>query len=228
MLQPFQQRFVDGATAPGVDTAALSLPRGNGKSWLAGNLAARALTPDDALYVEGGETVLCAGSIEQARIVFRVARRILEPTGDYRFLDSATRCGITHKSNGTRLRVLGSNARTAFGFVDVPLVVADEPGAWEVNGGQLLHDAVQTAMGKPGSPLRAIYIGTLAPATRGWWVDLVTAGSRDGTYVQALRGDPEKWESWREIKRCNPLVTISDIFAAKLRQERDDARRDTV
>ncbi len=227
MLQPFQQVFVDRATAPEIDTAALSLPRGNGKSWLAGNLAARALTPDDGLYVEGGEVVLCAGSIEQARIVFRVARRILEPTGEYRFLDSATRCGITHKTTGTRLRVLGSNARTAFGFVDVPLVISDEPGAWEVNGGQLLHDAIQTAQGKPNSPLRAVYIGTLAPATRGWWVDLVRAGTRGSTHVQALRGDPDLWESWREIKRCNPLTAISELFAAKLKQERDDARRDT-
>ena len=227
MLQPFQERFIAGATAPGVDTACLSLPRGNGKSWLAGNLAARALTPGDAFYVAGGETVLCAGSIEQARIVFRVARRILEPTGQYRFLDSATRCGITHKTTGTRLRVLGSNARTAFGFVDVPLVISDEPGAWEVNGGQLLHDAIQTAQGKPNSPLRAVYIGTLAPATRGWWLDLVTASTTLGTYVQALRGDPEKWDSWAEIKRCNPLVKISELFAAKLKQERDAARRDS-
>ena len=227
MLQPFQQRFVDGATAPGIDTAAMSVSRGNGKSWLGGNLAARALTPEDNMYVEGGETVLCAGSIEQARIVFRVARRILEPTGAYRFLDSATRCGITHKATGTRLRVLGSNARTAFGFVDVPLVIADEPGAWETNGGQLLHDAIQTAQGKPNSPLRSIYIGTLAPSSRGWWHDLIEGGSRGSTYVQALRGDPEKWESWAEIRRCNPLTAISELFTKKLKQERDEARRDS-
>ena len=29
------------------------------------------------------------------------------------------------------------------------------------------------------------------------------------------------------IKRCNPLTAISELFAAKLKQERDDARRDT-
>ena len=32
--------------------------------------------------------VLCAASIEQARIVFRFAREVLEPSGEYRFLDS--------------------------------------------------------------------------------------------------------------------------------------------
>ena len=33
-LRPFQKRFVKGALAPGVDVGALSIPRGNGKSWL--------------------------------------------------------------------------------------------------------------------------------------------------------------------------------------------------
>ena len=33
-LRPFQDRQA-AATAPGIDCAALSLPRGNGKSWLA-------------------------------------------------------------------------------------------------------------------------------------------------------------------------------------------------
>ena len=37
-LRAFQKRFVRGALAPGVDVAALSIPRGNGKSWLAAHL----------------------------------------------------------------------------------------------------------------------------------------------------------------------------------------------
>ena len=81
-LKPFQRRFIRGATAPGTDTAALSLPRGNGKSWLAGHLVARVLTTGDKLFRSGTESVLCAASIEQARIVFRFAREVLEPTGE--------------------------------------------------------------------------------------------------------------------------------------------------
>ena len=42
-LRQFQRRFINGATSPGIDTAALSLPRGNGKSALAGHLVARVL-----------------------------------------------------------------------------------------------------------------------------------------------------------------------------------------
>ena len=136
MLRPFQRRFIAAATAPGVDTAALSLPRGNGKSALAGYLAARILDPDDDLFRPGTESVLCAASIEQARIVFRFAREVLEPTGRYRFLDSHTRIGIVHPATNTRLRVIGSNGKTAMGLVGCPWAICDEPGAWETTGGQ--------------------------------------------------------------------------------------------
>ena len=223
-LRPFQRAFIQSATAPGIDTAALSLPRGNGKSWLAGHLVARILDSADALFRAGTESVLCAASIEQARIVFRFARETLEPSGEYRFLDSNTRIGITHRDTNTKLRVIGSNGKTAFGLVGCPWVVCDEPGAWETNGGTLLHDAIETAKGKPGSPLRALYIGTLAPAVSGWWHDMIADGARGTTYVQALRGDPERWDQWPEIRRVNPLTAISADFRRKLLEERDKAR----
>ena len=226
-LRQFQRMFIRSATAPGVDTAALSLPRGNGKSALAGHLVARVLTLGDKLFRPGAESVLCAASIEQARIVFRFARAELSPKGGFRFMDSANRIAIIHETTGTRLRVIGSNGKTAMGLVGCPWAICDEPGAWEVNGGALLHDAIETAKGKPGSPLRAVYIGTLAPATAGWWHDLVDDGSHGSTYVQALRGDPEKWDQWPEIRRCNPLTAVSADFRRKLLAERDAARRDS-
>ena len=53
------------------------------------------------------------------------------------------------------------------GLVDTPWVIADEPGAWKVSDGEVMYDAISTAQGKPGSPLRALYIGTLRPAHSG-------------------------------------------------------------
>ena len=226
-LRPFQHNFIRRAASPKVDTAALSIPRGNGKSWLAGHLLTRVLNPRDDLFRPGTESVLCAASIEQARIVFRFARAELEPTGEYRFLDSNTRIGITHKDTNTKLRVIGSNGRTAMGLVNCPWAICDEPGAWEVNGGQLLHDAITTAQGKPGSPMKVIYIGTLAPATGGWWHDLIADGSYGSTYVQALQGQPDKWDKWPEIRRCNPLTSISPDFRKRLLEERDQALTDS-
>ena len=161
-LLPMQRRFLRSALAPGVRTAALSLSRGEGKSTLAAYVLERCLTPGDALFKAGAEYLLCAASLEQARNVFRPIRAELEPTGDYRFIDSVTRLGITHKDSNTKLRVMSSNGKTAFGIVGTPLLVADEPGAWEIAGGGLMHDAIQTAQGKPESSLRVIYIGAWA------------------------------------------------------------------
>ena len=227
MLRPFQRRFLRRALAPDVDTAAFSIPRGNGKSFLAAHILERALTPGDSLHVPGAEYVLGASSIEQARLTFRFVRAALEPSGQYRFTDSYTRIGITHLATNTRLRVISSNAKGAMGLVGVPMAVLDEPGSFEVIGGTLMYDAMKTAQGKPGSPLRLVIIGTLAPATGGWWHDLIADGTRGKTYVQALTGKADKWADLREIRRCNPLTSVSPEFLDKLKEERAEAQRDT-
>ena len=145
----------------------------------------------------------------------------------YRFQDSASRVGLVHKPTNTRIRALGSNGKTAMGIgASTSLAICDEPACWEDVGGQLLADAIDTALGKPGSRMAAVYIGTLAPSARGWWPDLIDSGTVGRTFVQALRGDPEKWDRWPEIRRCNPLTAISRQFRAKLLEERDKGRRD--
>ena len=226
-LRPFQKRFVKGALAPGIDVSALSMPRANGKSWLAAHLLERGLTPGDSLHVPGAEYILCATTLETARLCFRFVRAALEPRGGYTFVDASNRIGIRHTASKAVLRVMSSNAKGAFGIVGCPLLVGDEPGAWEVVGGELMNDAIVTALGKPGSPMRAIFIGTLAPAVDGWWHDLVKSGSTNSTYVQALRGDPDRWAEWREIKRVNPLTSISPELRRRLKLEREEARGDS-
>ena len=228
-LRPFQREFKRRAMAPGVDTAALSLPRGNGKSWLAADLLADALTPGHETFRPGTESVIVAASLEQARIPFRFVRQRLEDTSEYSFQDAGNRISIRHKPTNTRCRVIGSNGKTAMGLVQCPLVVADEPGAWEIIGGGLVHDAIMTAMGKPNSPLKAVFLGTMAPGAHEghWYHSMVTQGTGGSRYVMALQGDPKRWDQWSEIRRCNPLTAVSAEFRAKLLEERDEARRDT-
>ena len=226
-LRSFQRDFVKHATAPGVDVGVLSIPRGNGKSWLAAHLLTEALTPGTKLFEAGKEYILLAASIEQARIVYRFVRDNLEGDPDYKFQDSAVRIGVMHRPTNTRLRTISSNGKTAMGLVNNPIVLADEPGAWETNGGQLMFDALWTALGKPGSPMRVIFIGTMAPSVSGWWHDLVKDGTRDNRFVYCLQGDPERWDDWHEIRRCNPLAAVDAKFRKQLLRERDEARRDT-
>ena len=226
VLLPFQKRFLRNVTRPDIDTAALSLPRGNGKSWLAAHLLARVLTPLDKLFRPDTESVLLAASIEQARLCFRFLRAWLEPTGQYRFVDSLQRIGVLHPKTNTRLRVISSNGRTAMGLVNTPYAIADEPGSWETLGGELMNDALVTAQGKPGSPLKIVYIGTLAPSRGGWWHDLIDDGTYSSTYVQSLQGDRKTWDSWHTIRKANPLSNIDAGFRKKLLEERDSGRRD--
>ena len=226
-LRRFQAEFLRNAMRPDIDMVCLSLPRGNGKSWLAGHLAARVLDPDDDLFRPGTESVVIAPSLAQGRIVYRFVRDVLADNPDYRFADSPTSVQIIHKPTRTTLQVRSSNAKGALGLVNTPWVILDEPGAFNVNEGEAMFDAISTATGKPGSPLTAVFIGTLAPATGGWWHDLVGGGSKGSTYVKLLQGDRDKWESWAEIRKVNPLTAISPEFRHKLLEERDQAQGDS-
>ncbi|MDE0341949.1 MAG: terminase large subunit [Deltaproteobacteria bacterium] len=221
-LLPFQRRFLARAKSPKIALAALSLPRGNGKSWLAARLVSDViptLEPHE-------EVVLTAASLEQGRTVFRFVRQMLGES--YRYQDTSTRCAVSTRGAGSHrlLRVMASNSKTALGLVNVPVVVGDEPGAWETTGGERMHDAIVTAQGKPNSPLKTVFIGTLAPARGGWWHDLVRAGSGGGRHVQALQMDPAKWQDWKEVLRVNPLMRRFPESRKTLRREHEEALRD--
>ena len=106
-LKPFQRRFVARVLSPGIRRAALSLPRGNGKSWLAGYLASEALRPGGALFWAGDENVLLSGSFDQARYVYRFAKGLLGSAG-YAYQNNKQQMGINHLASGTRLLVKSS------------------------------------------------------------------------------------------------------------------------
>ena len=229
-LLPFQQRFLAAVANPAYDTVVLSGPRSLGKTFIAGKVLERCLTPDDPLHQSGKEYILGAASLEQCRLTYSFIRTALEPTNSYRWIDSTTRLGATHRKSNTKLRAISSNPKTSLGLVNVPICCLDEPGALETTGGQSLSDSLFTAQGKVGSKLKLILIGTLAPmATRPghWWYDLVMGGTQGSTHVQLYQGNLETWDSWQTIRKANPLVAVDPDFRAKLLAERDAARKDS-
>ena len=171
---PFQRRFLARSLRSGVAIAALSVPRGEGKSLLASDLLTEAL-PGGRRYLAGGESILLAGSMNQARTVFRFLReRYPCPNHterkctacELRWTDSYQRIGVTHWPTDTRITVRGKSGKLALGLANCPIIVGDEPASWDVLGGQEMIDALITAAGKTRQLL--CLIGTLAPAREGW------------------------------------------------------------
>ena len=221
-LLPFQSDFVSVVEREKnpVDIAVLSVPRGNGKSWLAGKLIARSLTPGDALHEKAVENILVSASRSQAKIVMDFARQTLGEDAGVRWRED----GAIHRETRARVRIISSDSRRALGLgASVRLIVADEPGAWGPTAGLRLWNAVCTSIGKRRTTL--IAIGTLAPAPltgpASWWPSFVASGSGDGRHVALLQADPERWRDLDEVLRCNPVSAINPHLRRTLEREHE-------
>ena len=219
-LLPFQFSFVSAVCRKDrpVSIAALSTPRGNGKSWLAGLLVARSLTPGDPLHENGVENVLVAASRAQAGIVLDFTRQFLADEEGYRWrLD-----GVEHLESRARVKVISSDSRRAMGLgANVRLAMCDEPGSWAPQSGRRLWDAVCTGLGK--RKMTIIAIGTLAPTPltgpASWWPATVAAGIGNATHVALLQADPDRWESFDEVLRVNPVAAVNPHLRRTLERE---------
>ena len=219
-LLPFQAAFVSAVCRkeqpPAI--AALSCPRGNGKSWLCGGMVARSLTPGDPLFEPSVENILVSSSTNQARIVLEFARAALGESDGYRWRND----GVVHLESRARVRIVSSDARRALGLgASVRLIIADEPGAWSPIQGRRLWDAMLTSLGKRRTQI--IVVGTLSPAPltgpASWWPSFVASGSGDGRHVALLQADPDKWTDFDETLRCNPCSAINPHLRRTLERE---------
>ena len=233
MLSPdrllgFHERWLRGTFAPGIDTSALSVPRGNAKSATCGRLVALCMTPGSCLWRPGLETVVVAGSLAQARRTWGFARQVL---GEdlYSWRDSDQRIGVTHKATGQVAYVISSNAKKALGLSQFGLIIGDEPGSWEAREGEFMYDALRESIGKLPDQ-RVLLVGTRAPAEPGsWWLSLLDGGSRPdlGVHVSALSASPEEaWDAWQTIRRVNPVVNAHQPLRQTKLRRRDEARGD--
>ena len=111
----FQTRVYFGGLperASGLAGRTSALPEANGKSWLAGYLIAKSISPGDPLHEDGIENVLVASSRQQAAIVLNFARNFLGEESGYRWrLD-----GCEHLESRARVRIISSDSRRAMGL----------------------------------------------------------------------------------------------------------------
>ena len=222
---PWQAQFVRRGFAPGVQSAALSVSRANGKTALLSGIAAATL--DGPLMVPRGEAVIVASSFEQARIAFE---HVLAFMGDkladkriWKVWDTAQQARIEHRLTGARVRCIGSDPRRAHGLAPV-LVLADEPAQWPQTTGERMLAALRTAAGKqPHS--RFVAIGT-RPADPEHWFSKMLAGGADYAQCHAARVDdpPFQKSTWA---RANPSLAYMPDLLAAIENEARQARFDS-
>ena len=93
-----------------------------------------------------------------------------------------------------------------------------------------MYDALETSGGKNEQTF--VLIGTRAPGPAGgWWRDLVDHEDDPQTYVQVHDapvdddGDVPAWDSWKTIRRANPLIGFNLFLRPKLEEELRKARK---
>ena len=236
------RKFGRGAFQPGVRIAALSMPRGNAKSFLAAKIASMLIDPHGPFFFlkkkeegalgfsKNNESIVVSASLEQCRVIFGFVREILRERNiedHYSFLDSNQKLLIKHKTlPGLRLRAISSSGKRAMGLASFNVILLDEPASLRDADGRLLWDAIRQACGKrPGQ--RCLLFGTLAPSEPGSWFPSLIAGGTDketGTFVQSIQADAEaNWKDWEEVKRVNPMFSLNRTLRETVRKEHKEA-----
>ena len=222
---PWQRRFIRGAFASGIETSALSVARGNGKTAFVAAIGAAAV--GGPLAAPRAETVIVASSFQQARIAFDHVLAFLQPAIDARpglwqIQDNAQRASIRNRNTGAILKVLGSDPKRAHGLAPV-LVLADEPAQWPSSTSGRMLAALATSLGKIAGG-RMIALGTKPDDESHWFTRWMTGGS-DFAQVHAASPDdpPYRISTWR---KANPSINYLPTLAATIRRSAVRARRD--
>ena len=226
-LLDWQRRFIRGAFAPDVQTAALSIARANGKSVLVAAIGAGAIDIDGALVEPMAETVIVAASFQQGQVIFRHLKHFLNPTltahkGRFRVSDSPNVASISDRVTGAQVRVMGNNSKTLHGL-QPKLLLLDELAQWEAGALDASLAALSTSLGKiPES--RLIALGTRASSELHPFEKMLTGGADYSQVHAALDSDkPFHVRTW---KRANPSLNFMPDLRAVIEKEAKRARRD--
>jgi phage terminase large subunit-like protein len=164
-LAPFQKQFVEGALAPGMNVAALSIGRGNAKTALSSGIALGALLGEWDNQARR-EILIAARTRDQARIGYEFAagfsRSLPDDVQKRLTFRRSPRLEIEYEDeNGSHvIRAIAADGKTALGSAPT-LVLMDERGHWPLDQGDALEHALLSGLGKRGG--RALIISTSAP-----------------------------------------------------------------
>ena len=226
-LMPWQRRL-EKALEQGAPVGAVSLARGNGKTWLAAHLLRRCLDPRDKVFFRPGyESVIHASTQRQGRLVYLALKEMLDDEEEYKYLDSSLSIAVVHRKTRTSVRVASGSGKSALGLgATNRLLILDEPGSLVGTKAQELFDSLTTSLGK--SDCQLLLVGTRAPAgPHHFWPRLLDAPPADW-FVEVVQADSTRWNLMAELMKANPWARRSSRFRETLKSELKEARRSEV
>lgn len=217
VLEPWQQFIVgslwgwrDDAGLRRFRTAFVELPRGQGKSTIAGGLGLLATFFDDE---PGADGFCVATKRDQARIVFEAARRMVLASPALRKRIEAEKHQLLQESSASKLLPLGADADTLDGLRP-HIVIADEVHAHK-NAGVI--EIMQTGMGTRRHPL--LFEITTAGQERVsiWWQhreytrQVLEGVVEDDTWwgFIACGDEDDDWQDPKTWAKANPNYGVS-------------------
>jgi len=123
-LREFQREIVRGVLAPGVRQGYVSIPRKNGKSYLAACLALFGLVADEE-QGDGREVYCIAGDLRQARYVYGLVRRMVQLDPRLSSVVQVYAERLVHETSDSILEPLPADAELRLGLSPT-LTVYDE------------------------------------------------------------------------------------------------------
>ena len=220
---PWQGRFLRGLARDGVTTAALSVGRSNGKSWLAAKLARD--------YLLGGqpdsEALIVASSYTQSKVIYRYGLGLVREAGHdptdraaWWYRDGANVALLRDRKTGRAIRAISCDPKRAHGRV-FGLALLDEPAQWPRGSRDAMLSAIDTGAGKVvGS--RIVALGTRPAGGDHWFADWLAGGADFVQCHAARRDDPPYW--LRTIRRANPSFDHLPALRADVLRLRDRAK----
>lgn len=208
-IEHFQREIVEGAFAPGIRTALVSIPRANGKTMLAAFLAIAELF----VGPPSAEVIVVASDLRQASIVLKYAKRIVElnPVLAERVQVYADHLYVPE--NDATLTPLPAEPGALHGQ-DPSLLIVDELHVVT----EQVWEAITSVAGKRPESL-CLAISTPASSADSIMWKLVKLG-REGTdpsfylkeFSAPANSDPDDREAWRI---ANPALTCDRPFLAE-------------
>jgi phage terminase large subunit-like protein len=203
-------------------TAFVEVPRGQGKSTIAGGLALKATFFDGE---PGADGFCVATKKDQARIVFEAARQMVLSSTALRKRIEVERHQLLQESSASKLLPLGSDADTLDGLRP-HIVIADEVHAHKTAS---VIELMQTGMGTRRQPL--LFEITTAGQERlsVWWQhreysrQLLEGVIEDETWFGfiACADDEDDWQEEATWRKANPNYGVSvkpEYIAAECRK----------